>query len=148
MGQVRPTIFRQAQVPPFPAIAPSIQFLQDYAGVDVGADGCAPIDCNYLTIYGQYLAELMVETLELAGPELTREGLIAAAESITDFRCSVCLFDVNLSAADHDPAQAGILTRVDADGKWVNFGAISSWEGVLPGDLTLADLETLASPYE
>ena len=54
---------------------------------------------------------------------------------------------MNLSATDHDPAQAVILTSVE-DGKWVNFGEIFSWEGVLPGDLTLADLETLPSPYE
>ena len=147
-GTVSTSIFRQAHETDFPAVATHIQFLQDYAGVEVGADGCAPIDCNYLTIYGQYLAELMVETLELAGSELTRDGLIAAAESITDFVCSVCLFSVNLSATDHDPAQAGMLTSVDEDGKWVNFGEIFSWEGVLPGDLTLADLETLASPYE
>ena len=89
----------------------------------------------------------MEETLGLAGLELTRDGLIAAAESITDYVCSVCLFSVNLSATDHDPAQAVILTSVE-DGKWVNFGEIFSWEGVLPGDLTLADLETLPSPYE
>ena len=148
VGTVSAGIFRQVHETDDPGVAAHLQFLQDYAGVEIGADGCDPRDCNYLTIYGQYIAELMVETLERAGPELTREGLIAAAESITDFQCSVCLFSINLSATDHDPAQAGIMSRVDADGRWVNFGEIFSWEGVLPDDLTLDDLETLASPYE
>lgn len=135
-GTVSTSIFRQAHETDHPGVAGHIQLLNDF--LDEAPAG-------YLSIYGQYIAELMVETLERAGPELTREGLIAAAETITDFRCSVCLFDVNLSPTDHDPAQSLVLARV-VDGKWVNFGDLISWEGVLPGDLTVDDLVT--SPVE
>ncbi|MCH7837570.1 MAG: ABC transporter substrate-binding protein, partial [Chloroflexi bacterium] len=137
-GTVSISIFHQASEVEHPGIIGHLELLADYT------DG---FGANFLTIYGQYIGELMVETLERAGPELTREGLIAAAESITDFVCAVCLFSVNLSGTDHDSAQALMLNRVE-DGKWVNFGDLISWEGVLPGDLTLDDLVTSPSPYE
>lgn len=135
-GTVSVSIFHQASEVEHPGIIAHLELLAEYT------DG---FGANFLTIYGQYIGELMVETLERAGPELTRAGLIAAAESITDFRCSVCLFDVNLSATDHDPAQTLSLSQV-VDNQFVNFGDLISWEGVLPGDLTVDDLVT--SPVE
>ena len=135
-GTVSVSIFHQASEVEHPGIIAHLALLADYT------DG---FGANFLTIYGQYIGELMVETLERAGPELTREGLLAAAESITDFRCSVCLFDVNLSATDHDPSQTLSLVQV-VDNQFVNFGDLIDWEGVLPDDLTLADLVT--SPAE
>ena len=42
------------------------------------------------TLSGQAAAELTVETLKRAGKNLTRESLVKAAESIKDFKCSVC----------------------------------------------------------
>ena len=130
------SILHQVSEVELPGIISHLALLADYT------DG---FGANFLTIYGQYIGELMVETLERAGPELTREGLIAAAESITDFVCSVCLFSVNLSATDHDSAQTVSLSQV-VDNQFVNFGDLISWEGVLPGDLTLDDLVT--SPAE
>ena len=135
-GTVSVSIFHQASEVDHPGIIAHLALLADYT------DG---FGANFLTIYGQYVGELMVETLERAGPELTRAGLLAAAESITDFRCSVCLFDVNLSTTDHDPAQTLSLAQV-IDNQFVNFGDLIDWEGVLPDDLTLADLVT--SPAE
>ena len=136
-GVVSASIFRQAHETDDPGIAAHLDLLRDYA------DG---MGANYLTIYGQYIGELMVEALERAGPNLTRQGLIDAAESITDFQCSVCLFTINMSSTDHDPAQSLILARIDG-GKWVNFGDMFDWEGVAVDDLSLDSLETIPSPY-
>ena len=135
-GTVGVSIFRQAGEGDHPAIIAHLEFLAEYT------DG---FGANFLTIYGQYVGELMVETLIRAGPDPTRAGLIKAAESITDFQCSVCLFTVNMSAADHDPAQSLVLSRVE-NNQWVNFGPLYDWEGVPPHDLTLDDLQMQPSP--
>ena len=95
---------------------------------------------NTLTLYGQYIGELVVEALERAGRDLTREGLVEAVESISDYRCSVCLGPVNMSPTDHDPIQSAYLAQVEG-GRWVRVGDLISYEGVLPGDMTVEDLE-------
>ena len=64
----------------------------------------------------------------------------SAAESITDFQCSVCLLPANMSLPDHDPIQAAFLVRAEG-GKWVRFRDPISYEGSLPGSTTAADLK-------
>lgn len=113
-----------------PNVAKHHKLVQDYMGAENG---------NTLTLYGQYIGELVEETLRKAGRDLTREGLIEAAESITEFWCSICLGPVNTSPTDHDPVQGGFLVRAEG-GRWVRFGDLVTYEGVLPGDMMVEDL--------
>lgn len=73
------------------------------------------------TLYGAALAELMVEALKRAGPNLTRDSLIEGAESIRNFMGSVSLTPTNLSPTDHRPVEVEIYNKIQ-DGKWVTFG--------------------------
>jgi len=83
------------------------------------------------TLYGQVLAELMVEALKNAGPNLTRESLEDGAEAIRDWCCSVCVVPVNLSPTDHRPFEIEVYDRVES-GKWVEFGEPVNFEST-PG---------------
>ncbi len=114
-----------------PNVAKHHQLVIESMGVEGG---------NTLTLYGQYIGELVEEALNRAGRDLTREGLIEAVESISDFWCSICLGPVNMSPTDHDPLQGAFLVRAEG-GRWVRFGGLISYEGVLPGDMTVEDLE-------
>jgi branched-chain amino acid transport system substrate-binding protein len=69
----------------------------------------------------------MVETLKRAGPDLTREKLVDAAESIRDWTCSVCLTPVNMSPTDHRPFEVEQYDKVEG-GKWVAFGELVDFE--------------------
>lgn len=75
-----------------------------------------PVD--NLTIYGQYLAESMVEALNRAGKDLTREGIIKATESMTDWKCSVCKIPMRLGPADHATYNDSILLTRLTKGNW------------------------------
>ena len=79
------------------------------------------------TVSGQAVAELMVEVLKKAGKDLTRESIIKAAESIRDFRCSVCTAPVNMSEKDHAGVEGLRLGKVQG-GKWVVFGEFIDFE--------------------
>lgn len=126
-----------------PAIQKHLEIMKQYAGIE-GASN--------LTLYGQSLAEGFINVLKEAGPDLTREGLIDAAESAAPFKCSVCLFETKLSETDHDSTQTVVLSRVELDpaqqfgAKWVPFGDAYTWEGILPQDLAVEDLETVPFP--
>jgi len=71
-----------------------------------------------LSIYGQSLAETVVETLERACPDLTRTTVMAAAESLDGFHPSLLLpgIDVVLGEEDHAAIQAMQVMRINADG--------------------------------
>jgi len=73
------------------------------------------------TLYGASIAEMTVEALKRAGPDLTREGFTHAAESIRDWTCSTCLTPINMSPTDHRPQEIEMYNRVEG-GKWVAFG--------------------------
>jgi branched-chain amino acid transport system substrate-binding protein len=77
-----------------------------------------------LSIYGQSLAELAVETLSRACDNLTREGLLEAAESIQGFRTSVLWpgIEINLGADDHYAIQALQVVRITEDGTLEEIG--------------------------
>ncbi|MEM7133068.1 MAG: ABC transporter substrate-binding protein [Chloroflexota bacterium] len=99
------------------------------------------------TLFGQLIGEMTVEVLQRAGPELTREGVIMAAESIQDWRCSICLYPINMSDTDHSPIDVAILSRFDGKA-WIPFGDGYSWEGILPGELSADNLQVVSSPYQ
>ncbi|MEX1252842.1 MAG: ABC transporter substrate-binding protein [Dehalococcoidia bacterium] len=85
----------------------------------------APVE-NF-TEYGYAIAELTVEVLRRAGPDLTREGLVDAAESIRGYDCSICYAPVSLSPTDHRPVEVERYVRLE-DGKWVPFGDLVDFE--------------------
>jgi branched-chain amino acid transport system substrate-binding protein len=130
-GTVSVNYIRQGYEVDDPGIAKHLEIIRQYTGTE---------DATTLTIYGQYIGELMEEVLRRAGKDLTRESLVKAAESITNFQCSVCLFPASMSPTDHDPIQGVYLVRAQG-GRWVRFGGPISYEGALPGSMTVADLK-------
>ena len=50
-----------------------------------------------LTEYGMSVAELTVQALKNAGPNLTRESVVDGAENIRDYCCILCVGPVNLA---------------------------------------------------
>jgi len=108
--------------------------------------GFGPEGASTLSLYAQYVAELMVETLDRAGEDLTRESLVAAAESIRDWLCSVCLFPVTLGPDDHDPGQAGAIATFDSNGQIIVSDLAFSWEGVSVADLSVDTLVQIDVP--
>ena len=129
-GTVSVSYIRQGYEVDDPGVARHLEIIRQYAGIE---------NASTLTIYGQYIGELTEEVLKRAGRDLTRESLVDAAESISNFQCSVCLFPAVMSPTDHDPIQAAILVRAEG-GRWVRFGDVISYEGALPGSMTAADL--------
>jgi len=75
------------------------------------------VGANNVTEYGVWVAELMVQALKNAGPDLTRESVIQGAEKIRDYCCITCLGPVNLSPTDHVVQEAYWPEKV-VDGKW------------------------------
>ena len=84
-----------------------------------------------MTQYGMTVAELFVQALKNAGPNLTRESIVEGAESIRDYCCLACLAPVNLSPTDHRVSETMWFERVE-NGKWVRFGDPVSYEST-PG---------------
>jgi branched-chain amino acid transport system substrate-binding protein len=73
-----------------------------------------------MTLVGQVMGEITVETLKRAGKNLTREGVIEAAESLDNWTCSVCAVATKLSKTEHRVIRKPVL-RVIKDGKWVTI---------------------------
>lgn len=111
----------------------------------VNAAGLGPP--SVLSLYAQYVAELMAETLRIAGTNLTRESLVQAAESIKDWKCTVCLFPLSLGPDDHDPAQGVAIAKFQG-GQVVITDTAYGWEGVNVGDLTLDKLQKIDVPAD
>ena len=101
-----------------PGVAKHIEIMEKYGRGQVVSN---------VTLYGQAIAELTVEALKNAGPDLTRDSLVEGAEAIRDFQCSVCMTPINLSPTDHRPFETEVYNRVEG-GKWVPFGAPVSFE--------------------
>jgi branched-chain amino acid transport system substrate-binding protein len=81
---------------------------------------------NY-SLYGYIMAELTVEGLKRAGPNLTVDTLVDALEGIKGYQCSVCMAPVSFSPTDHRPFEIEVYMKVH-DGKWVTFGEPVSFE--------------------
>jgi branched-chain amino acid transport system substrate-binding protein len=137
MGPVATYMAQQADK--HPGVAAHLQLMSQHP--DIGTYAPA------LTLYAQYVAELMVETLKTAKEPLTRASLVKAAESITNWTCSVCLFPVNLSATDHDPAQA-IAIGVFQGGQVKITNKAYSWEGVKVADLSPDTVKEIPVPAD
>jgi hypothetical protein len=71
-------------------------------------------------VYGQSLAEAVVHTLDIAceDGDLSRAGILNAAESIQDYHSSLLIegVDVTLAADDHFAIQSLLPVRVNLDG--------------------------------
>jgi branched-chain amino acid transport system substrate-binding protein len=91
-----------------PAVIEHVRIMETYDGPDPSS----------LSIYGQALAETVVETLDRACPDLTRSNVIAAAESLDGFRPSLMLpgITIKLSDTDHLAVQALQVWRINGDG--------------------------------
>ncbi len=93
-----------------PAVQDHAKIMADNGGPPMGT----------LTIYAQALAETVVQTLEIAceNGELTRKGILEAAESVEGFHPSVLLegIDVTLGPDDHSAIQSLQPVQVQQDG--------------------------------
>lgn len=118
------------------------------AHVDLVANsGIENANPSVLTMYAQFVAELMVKTLQDAGQDLTRDSLVEAAESLTDFTCSICLFPVTLGPDDHDPSQSVAIGKY-VGGQVVITDTGYTWEGIAVGDLTLDSITSIDVPAD
>ncbi len=77
-----------------------------------------------LTIYGQSLAEAVVETLKRSCESITREGVLRAAESIQHFHSSLMLegVELNLGPKDHFAIQTLQPVEIQKDGTLKDLG--------------------------
>jgi branched-chain amino acid transport system substrate-binding protein len=101
------------------AIAQHHQIMQDYGGPTPGV----------FTLFAQFIAEVMVEALSRTCDDLTREGLMDAVESLTDYRSDLLLegVTVTLSDTDHWTLQSGPMEHVvveNGKGRWEYFGPV------------------------
>jgi ABC-type branched-subunit amino acid transport system substrate-binding protein len=80
-------------------------------------------------VYGISIAEAVVWDLEMAGPDLTRDSFLDAAESMCNVYCSTCrgIAPWTTSPTDHRMNQAEQINIV-RDGKWVTVGDPVSYE--------------------
>ena len=106
-----------------PGVQQHIQIMKDFG---------QGVEASNFTLYGQSVAQIMVKSLENAGPDLTRESLVDGAEAIRDWCCTTCMVPVNLSPTDHRPNEVEIYNRVE-NGKWVTFGEPVNFEST-PGE--------------
>jgi len=102
----------------YPGVAKHIEIMKEYQ---------PDIPPSNVTLLGASVAELTVEALKKAGPDLTRESFVEGAEKVCDFTCSVCMVPVSLSPTDHRPYQMEVYTRVEG-GVWKAFGEPVSFE--------------------
>jgi branched-chain amino acid transport system substrate-binding protein len=116
-GAVSVTIGHQAFETEYPGVAKHLEIMAEYAP-DVKPDN--------LTLVGYAISEAMVNLLRQAGPDLTRDSFLDAAESVCKFVCSTCLVPTSTSPTDHRPTEVQVYVRAtgtDADTfKWEPFG--------------------------
>ena len=80
-------------------------------------------ELNRYSLYGYVFGSLVVEGLEQAGADLTRERFLDAMDSIRDWDSGGILPPVSFSAADHHAQDAGFICELK-DGR---FLALSNW---------------------
>jgi len=105
-----------------PAITEHLRVMSEYGGPDP----------NQLAVYGHTLADLVVETLNVAceNGDMTRAGVLAAAESLQGFRSDLLLegITVNLSSDDHAALEALQPVTVAEDGSLEPLGELVDFE--------------------
>lgn len=93
-----------------PAIKAHLEFLKKYMPSEKPSS---------LTVTGQALGETAIELLKRAGKDLTREGILKAAASFVDWKCSICRSPSN-TAVDHLFSKPKVLMTIK-DGRWVEI---------------------------
>ena len=78
---------------------------------------------NRYSLYGYVMGRLVVEGLERAGRDLTRDRFIDAMETIRDWDSGGIMPPVSFSPTDHHAQTAGFICRLE-DGR---FEALSDW---------------------
>ncbi|KPK47662.1 MAG: hypothetical protein AMJ77_02375 [Dehalococcoidia bacterium SM23_28_2] len=107
-----------------PAIAEHYRIMDEYGG---------PTPTNF-TVYGQSLGEVAVKILSMTCDNLTREGLMDATESLTEYHSDLLLDEINITFGpdDHTAIGSGRLLRVvaqDDKGDWEYFGPVVTYWG-------------------
>ena len=108
-------------------------FEKDVPGVaqhyDIIAKYAPGVTPTNLTLVGATVAEAMTKVLEVAGPDLTREKLLDAAESLCGWMFSTALVPVNMSPTDHRSIEVEVYARATVDRstdpptfRWQPFG--------------------------
>lgn len=92
------------------------------------------VEPSSLTEYGMAAAQLTVQALINAGPDLTRESVIQGAEKIRDYCCLSCLAPANLSPTDHRASEAMWFEQVK-NGEWVRMTDIPVSYESTPGNV-------------
>jgi len=107
-----------------PAVAEHHRIMREYDG---------PTPTNF-TVYAQSLGEVAVEILSSICDNLTREGLMDATESLTEYHSDLLLDGVNITFGpdDHTAIGNGRLLKVvvqDGKGEWEYFGPVFTYWG-------------------
>lgn len=96
---------------------------------DMMAKYAPGIKPDNITLTGASLSEAMVNVLRQAGPDLTRESFLDAAESVCQFLCSTCLVPSSTGPSDHRPTEVEIYVEATVDRstdpptfRWEPFG--------------------------
>ncbi|WP_253907312.1 ABC transporter substrate-binding protein [Herbaspirillum rubrisubalbicans] len=76
--------------------------------------------CNFIGLEGYIAARVLVEALRRAGPQLSREGLIRALESITPANYDGGGFSLHFSRSDHTGSDFVDLTAIGTAGRFIN----------------------------
>ena len=86
-------------------------------------------DLNNFELYGMFVAEMVVYNLEVAGPDLSRQSFLDAAEHTCKFDCTTCFpgGPVMTSPTDHRVAKNLVYNEV-VNGKWKQISDMVSFE--------------------
>jgi hypothetical protein len=105
-----------------PAMVEHARIMETYGGPPLGG----------LSVYAQSLAELMVETLEIAcdNNDMTRAGVLTAAESIEGFSTSLTRpgIEFNTSPTNHRAILSLQVFSAQADGTALMLGDVIAAE--------------------
>jgi len=123
-GAITTQIYKLATWTDEPAIAEHHRIMREYGG---------PSPTNN-TVYAQSLGEVAVEVLSRTCDNLTRQGLMDAVESLTDYHSDLQLDGINFSFGPDDHTAIGnarLLKVIVQDGKgdWEYFGPVLTYEG-------------------
>lgn len=88
-------------------------------------DFAALMEKNHVTVNGSaacgyMIGEYFTEALRRAGKDLTRDKIVKAVESLSDYKCSVCLEKPTVSKKDHWMFDKPVLIAIK-NGKWTNY---------------------------
>jgi branched-chain amino acid transport system substrate-binding protein len=119
-GTISVVFAHQAFETDVPGIAKHHEILAKYA---------PDVKATNLTMVGATVAEAMTKVLEDAGPDLTREKLLDAAESLCGWMSSTALVPISMSPTDHRPIEVEVYVEATVDRstdpptfRWQPFG--------------------------